>query len=304
MSASSGKTALYGIFHDVYESKETGLCVSHIFSAVIQRPAKRIDALVQDYSGKGSYIHTDGTQSKFNLAAIVPVPAENARSLISVVNRLNEMSKSGIWPFYFSKDMAIKPRHESFGRPAISPDGEINPAPRLQDVSSYTGSSQLTLARINCVRMTMLAAGLAGINVSKIADIEAHLTRGAEVRDRISEAAGKYKVGRQQNAEARGTIPLFGQKNADHSQVTGSASGLSIIESRDPMTFNQLIGALSQKVEGRTMFDWLTKGKAHNFVTEPQDLPAYLEKAMTLAMEEGGQYKVSPASAPAQRAFA
>lgn len=292
MSASPAGSALYCVFHNDhrYTSTKTKLACSHIFSGVV-RPGKGGFVLTgQDFDGTDAAIMTDLSRREFNLAATVPIPAEAARTLLQTVERINQMGQEGVWPFYFSVDMSVKPHREETGKLAIAPEGNIDPPVREQRPEAYGASThaddnpfELTRARINCVRMTMLAARLAGIDVPKIADINTCFNTGEEVRDRIREAAARCKGGHQRHSGSRGTHGLFGQKDKAEGQITGVNHGLSVIEAQTPIRLSKFMEALSRKFEGRTMFDWMTKGKAQSFVTEPDELPAYLQKALDLA---------------------
>lgn len=293
MSASASR-ALFCLFHNdhQFECRDTNVPVSHIFSAVVQRPGALCEMTTQDYCGSKREIETKPYRTEFNLAAFIPIPDHVAEILKSVVKTVNYMGRHNVWPFYFSRDMALKPHHEQSYCEAIAPEGHIDP-PQQPDIHDYGSEKeqeqnplQLTRARINCVRMTMLMARMAGINITNIADIAALSNTGEEIRDRLRAAmAHSLDAGRQAQAAIPANRLFETGPDMIYSGASLTKSGLSIIEANEPVQLNELLHVFNEEVDGRSVFDWFTEGQPQAFIAPPVAPPLYLARAMTILHE-------------------
>ncbi len=293
MSASTDR-ALFCLFHNdhQYACRETDVPVSHIFSAVVQRPGALCEMTIQDYNGTKREIETKPYRTEFNLAAVIPIPNDVAEILKSVVKTLNYMGRQNVWPFYFSRDMAIKPHHEKYSCEAIAPEGHIDP-PEQPHIYGYGSEKeeehnplQLTRARINCVRMTLLAAQMAGIKVTNIADIAAWSNTGEEVRDSIRTALTRSLTDKNHSHAALPSDHLFETgPGMIYSRVALTKPGLTMLETDGPVQLSELLHVFNDEVQGRSLFEWLTEGQPNHFLDAPTAPPSYLASAIEMLQQ-------------------
>ncbi len=298
MSDIPANSALYCVFHNDHRwtHPDNSPC-SHIFSAVVQKGRKGLEVIGQDYDGKKDEVATVIHRRDFNLAALVPIPQVTAQSLIEVVSKINHLGREGVWPFYFSRDMTIKHDLERPGKMAIAPEGHIDPAPDAQKITSYGlnggyGDPSLMRARINCVRMTILAAQLSGIKVSNIADIQGCFRTGEQVRDALLNKIQQLQQAVMKAPGLSGVVPLFDHKGREakgkcDSRVVMSGTGLSLMQSSEPVRIDKMLEGLDRKMEGRSLFDHLLADGTHDapeiFISRPKQVPPYLMTAFDRA---------------------
>lgn len=194
MTACSSGTALYCLFHNHgrYQT-EQGESISHIYSGVVTKGDKGLNVEVFDYDGNARSIDTDSSGKQFDLAAIIPVSIEEVERARDFVQKLNILDSLKKWPFYFSMDMSVWNEREAKGRLAICPEGKVSPAQQVQNTAHYHSNIDHIMVRINCVRMSLLTAKIAGIDLGSIG-IHSKMVFGEDVRDSLKEAFSRTIV--------------------------------------------------------------------------------------------------------------
>jgi hypothetical protein len=279
--------SLFCIFHNrhKYETNEGEPC-SHIFSGIVQEEGGYLDVATQDFDGRVRSIDTDSTSKQFNLAAIVAIPRHTADALQQMVGKLNCLDEAKQWPFYFSRDMNLLNKYETKGVAAIAPEGHIDPPLNMQGVENYDGDGQRLLARINCVRMAFMNAQMAGVKIANIANINPLSNTGEEVQDRIRNAyeqmvllqSGKENCLFSENFTAK-------KKGNDKSaaRFALSTEGLCIVQTeKKAFRMTDFCDALARRINGKSIFNWVSEGHLEKFVQTPLHVPQYLQQALSL----------------------
>jgi hypothetical protein len=276
MASVSSDRALFCLFHNdhMYLRPGNSPC-SHIFSGVVRKSRKGISIFGVDYDGQRMGINTDIVKKEFNLAAMAPIPIECGDQLEAIVEHLNMLGRKELWPFYFSRDMDIRPEREKRGVPAITPEGEIIPKACQQNIFQYgSGVSELTLARINCVRMSLLTACFAGLDLSFCAGADTRCQTGEDVRDLIWQ-----KMSRVQPASGY-TVSLPGGSGKGDARLTLDGEGNSYFDHGVPIKVRDFLGGLQERIRGRALFDQMVDIIPDGILSNrSMGIPSYLKEA-------------------------
>lgn len=285
MTAFHKDTALFCIFHNQNRYLDDGNPCSHIYSGIVQEENGVLDMTIQDFDGRSRTIDTDLSGKQFNLAAMVPISRQSASSIQHMVGQLNQLEALNKWPFYFSIDMALSYKHEVNGAVAKAPEGHIDPPLNNQNPHLYEGTGTRLLTRINCVRMALMNAQMAGVKISNIADINPLSQTGEEVRDLILGTRRRMLSG------GRGTeghmfqdsfvAKKKGKDKSEASFVLGT-DGLCIVQTeKKDFRMGGFCDALAHPVQGKSLFNWVSKGRKEKFQQAPLTVPSYLQHALS-----------------------
>lgn len=286
MTGFNKETSLFCIFHNQDTYLIDGKPCSHIYSGIVQQDRGQLELLVQDFDGSKRSIDTDPLTKKFNLAVMVPIARQSANAIQTMVGKLNLLDKKGKWPFYFSPDMSLVCKHEISGQLARAPEGHIDPPSQQQKTHLYTGTGVRLLKRVNCVRMALMVAQMAGVKVSNIAGVNPLSHTGEDVRDAIRAAHQRLLSGGQrQETYLFADSFVARQKGNDKNGanfVLGT-DGLCIIQSdKKEFRMSGFCDALSRPIQGKSLFNWVSEGRRDRFKQSPVAMPAYLKEALSL----------------------
>jgi hypothetical protein len=289
MTDSIDNSALFCLFHNDhrYETDQKEPC-SHIFSAVVNVGKNgKLRMVGQDYDGSARTIETDIADKQFNMAAIVPITADSAQIIEDVVHKMNTLSGQDKWPFYFSRDLSIRPERERNGVHAIVPEGHIDPPIHLQNISTYkTHKEDRLLARINCVRMSLLTAQIAGIDVEKIGQIHPAVRTGEEVRDAIAAVRDRL-FPHKRNSDVVVLADSFSDKSKgndkQNSEFILAQDGICVVKSEGYLRAGKILKSLERRVQGQSIFNWIAGAdSSRQFIKSPMPMPHYLKTALAL----------------------
>lgn len=286
MAEFSRETSLFCIFHNQnsYRTKEGKPC-SHIFSGIVQEERGRLELSVQDFDGSSRKIRTDIADKVFNLAAFSPMSRKSADAILTIVSRLNGLDAIGKWPFYFSRDMSLEHRYEVSGRAARAPEGNIDPPMQEQRTHLYQASGDRFLTRINCVRMALLTAQLAGVKISNIAGVNPLSNTGEEVRDYIRCAYQNLLSDRHATDSCiikdKFSARKKGPDKTDANFILDN-DGLCLVQAaKTELYLQDVCDALARPVQGKSLFNWVSEGRQDHFKQAPMPMPPYLQKALS-----------------------
>lgn len=281
--------ALFCLFHNDhrYETDKKEPC-SHIFSAVVHAEKNgKLRMAGQDYDGTSRAIETDISDKQFNLATLVPIPSDNALVVEEMVSQINKLSARDAWPFYFSRDLSIRPERERSGIHAIVPEGHIDPPAHLQTVSEYKNRPEnKLLARINCVRMSLLAAQIAGIHIERIGKINPASRTGEEVRDAIIDIYNRL-LPHKANPGVVAIADSFSDKSkGNHKQSSEfiiANDGVCVVKSEGYLRAGKVLKSLERRVRGQSIFNWIAGADPScQFIKNPMPIPHYLKSMLAL----------------------
>lgn len=281
MVSQNQEVALYCLFHNAssYETADNRPC-SHIYSGIVRRDEKGLALSVFDYDGQSRKIETDTDAQKFDLATIIPVKENRVLKLSQWVDQINRLGEADKWPFYFSRDMSVRPERETRNQYAIAPEGHIDPPVHHQKVEKHQSSGERLLARINCVRMSLLTARFAGIHVDNIAGINPQSNTGEEIRDQIKSAYHRLLGHRDLVLRDKFSKKAKAGDDKDPDFVL-SGDGLCVIQSgRKEFRLQNIEDALERRIRGKSLFDWIAGGQPEKFAAQPIQPPAYLKAAL------------------------
>jgi hypothetical protein len=284
MASLSSDKALFCLFHNdhMYLRPDDSPC-SHIFSGVVRKSRKGLSVSGVDYDGQKMGIVTDILRREFNLVATLPVPVDFADRLVAIAEMFNTLGRKNLWPFYFSRDMEIRPKYERRGIPAITPEGEVFPPARQQNMDQYgAGVSELTLARINCVRMSLLTAQFAGLDVAVLAGLGSAFCTGEEVRDRIWQ-----RTPRPASPEIAASVRFPVARGKGDPRLVLDEMGRGYLDHKSPIRIRDFLDGLEERIQGRVLFDQMVEKASGDILTNNNiALPRYLHDALELLAEK------------------
>ena len=286
MSEFNEEKSLFCIFHNQnrYLTKDNKPC-SHIFSGVVEVRDGELMLNVLDFDGRSRTIDTDLGSKQFNLAAMIPVPRKTGDAVQRMVEKLNLLDPIGKWPFYFSPDMTLVPKYEVTGVAARAPEGNIDPPMQHQELNRYQSTGARFLVRVNCVRMALMTARMAGVNINNIANVNPLSNTGEEVRDRIH-AAYRHLTSARRGEEAVLCDGKFIAKkkgcDKNDARFVVASDGLCIIQAEKDFRMPNFCDALAKPVNGKSLFNWISEGKTEKFKQTPLSVPRYLDKVLAL----------------------
>lgn len=279
--------SLFCIFHNHGRYQLDGKSISHIFSGIVQAKGNELELLIQDFDGNMRRIDTDLSGKQFDLAAIVPIARKAADAVQMMVDKLNLLDAKGKWPFYFSPDMSLDYKREVIRLPARAPEGHIDPPLQQQKMQLHTAKGERLLVRVNCARMALMTAQMAGIKINNIADVNPLSNTGEEVRDAIHAAYKRIITGRAGQETIMFEDSFAARKKGNdksEARFALGSDGLCIIQAeKKDFRMGGFCDALARPIQGKSLFNWVSEGRMDKFKQPPVAVPAYLQNVLSLA---------------------